>query len=716
MKLFNYSFHMRTKDAIRENNNSLYLEQRVRYLEKINRFTVDALDTAASLGDFQSSINKLPETSVILDETKLRIQSLIRLQAVAFFLVNEENSEFSLSYLEPRNFNPYICHEVDFLIENGTFAWAIREKRPVIVSSKQYDKQLILHVMATSSRIRGMFIGLLEKDKTDIPDISLSLLSIILLNSSNALESNELYKMIREINNTLEKKENYRILFDAAPDGVEVLDAKGNIVDCNKTQEILLEENSDAIIGNHTTNFFSEQSRTIFDEKFSVLRETGYAEGEIELIGKDKSIIPVWRKEKAIYNEKGKFVGSVIYNRDISRRKEVERERKKLEDQILRFRKMEALGVLAGGVAHDLNNVLSGLVSYPELLLMQIPEQSPLRQPILTIQKSGQKAAAIVQDLLTLARRGVAVSEVVNLNQIISDHFKTPEHERLQFFHPGVQFETNLDKELLNIMGSPVHLSKTFMNLLSNAAEAMSDGGTIVITTSNEYVGKHTKGYDHVMEGDYVTLNVSDTGTGISPEDMERIFEPFYTKKKMGRSGTGLGMAVVWGTVKDHNGYIDVESTKGKGTTFTLYFPVTRKRVAAGKGESFIQDYMGRGESILVVDDIEEQRNIAAMMLTKLGYSVTTVSSGEESVEYMKNHSADLLILDMIMDPGMNGLETYKKILELHPGQKAIIVSGFSETERVKEAQKLGSGTYVKKPYLFEKIGMAVRVELDKSQ
>ena len=713
-KLFNYSFHMITKDE-GQDNNIWYLEQRIRYLEKVNRFTMDALEMAASLGDFQSSINNLRDTSVVLEETGSRIQSLIQLEAIAFFLVNNDTNNFDLIYIEPHTLKSHIHHEVDFLIENETFAWALREKRPVIVSSKQYDKQLILHGMATSSRIKGMFIGLLEKDKTDIPDISLSLLSIILLNSSNALESNELYKMIREINNNLEKKENYRILFDAAPDGVEVLDAKGNIVDCNKTHEMLLKENRNTIIGNHTTNFFSEQSRALFEEKFLVLRETGYAEGEIELIRKKKSTIPVWRKEKAIYNEGGEFVGSVIYNRDISRHKEIERERKKLGEQILRFQKMEALGTLAGGVAHDLNNVLAGLVSYPELLLMQIPEQSPLRKPILTIQKSGEKAAAIVQDLLTLARRGVAVTETVNLNQIILDHFNTPEHEQLQVFHPGVKFETHLDKELLNIVGSPIHLSKTVMNLLSNAAEAMSDGGSIIITTSNEYIDRPVKGYDHVREGDYVTLTVYDTGTGISSEDMEKIFEPFYTKKKMGRSGTGLGMAVVWGTVKDHKGYINIESTKGKGTVFTLYFPVTREGLVEGKAASSAQDYMGRGESIIVVDDIEEQRDIAAMMLTKMGYTVTTVSSGEEAVEYMKNHSADLLILDMIMDSDMDGLETYKKIIELHPGQKAIIVSGFSETESVKEAQRVGAGAYVKKPYLFEKIGMAVREALDKS-
>ncbi|TET25128.1 MAG: response regulator, partial [Candidatus Aminicenantes bacterium] len=342
------------------------------------------------------------------------------------------------------------------------------------------------------------------------------------------------------------------------------------------------------------------------------------------------------------------------------------------------------------------------------------PEDSPLRKPILTIQKSGEKAAAIVQDLLTLARRGVAVTEVEDLNHIISEYIKSPEHEKLKSFHPNVQLKTNLEADLLNILGSPAHLSKTIMNLVSNAAEAMPDGGTISISTENRYIDEPIRGYDSVEEGDYVILTVSDTGVGISPGGMERIFEPFYTKKVMGRSGTGLGMAVVWGTVKDHKGYIDVQSAEGKGTTFTLYFPVTRKEVAKDKYLVSIEDYMGKGESILVVDDVEEQREIASRILKKLGYSVTSFSSGEEAVDYMKDNSANLLLLDMIMDPGIDGLETYKRILEFHPDQKAIIVSGFSETERVKEAQRLGAGAYVKKPYLLEKIGLAFRVELDK--
>jgi len=211
-----------------------------------------------------------------------------------------------------------------------------------------------------------------------------------------------------------------------------------------------------------------------------------------------------------------------------------------------------------------------------------------------------------------------------------------------------------------------------------------------------------------------VVLSVADNGVGIAADDLEKIFEPFYTKKKMGRSGTGLGMAVVWGTVKDHNGYIEVESIEGKGTIFELYFPVDRMKAEEEK-PTLLVEYAGRGESILVVDDVAQQRDIASVLLTKLGYSVKVAASGEEAVEYMKENSTDLLVLDMIMAPGIDGLDTYIKILELHPGQKAIITSGFSETDRVKEAQRLGAGQYIKKPYTLEKIGLAVKAELGKS-
>jgi len=242
----------------------------------------------------------------------------------------------------------------------------------------------------------------------------------------------------------------------------------------------------------------------------------------------------------------------------------------------------------------------------------------------------------------------------------------------------------------------------------------MPQGGKISIRTENRYLDRPVKNYDNMVAGDYVTLTVSDTGIGIPAEDLERIFEPFYTKKVMGRSGTGLGMAVVWGTVKDHKGYIDVSSTENVGTIFTIYFPVTRQSLQSDKPLVSINEYMGDGESILIVDDIQEQREIAEDMLRTLNYSVTSVSSGEKAIDYMRNNSVDLLVLDMIMYPGIDGLEAYKRILELHPGQKAIITSGYSETERIKEAQRLGAGPYIKKPFIIENIGQAIKAELEK--
>ncbi len=182
----------------------------------------------------------------------------------------------------------------------------------------------------------------------------------------------------------------------------------------------------------------------------------------------------------------------------------------------------------------------------------------------------------------------------------------------------------------------------------------------------------------------------------------------------MGRSGTGLGMAVVWGTVKDHTGYIKVTSKLDHGTTFHIYFPITRAEATNDLDLNDAAYYEGKGEKILVVDDVEEQRQIASKILSRLGYSVKVAGSGEEALEILGQETADLIVLDMIMPPGIDGLETYEQIVSSHPGQKAIIASGFSETDRVKKAQQLGAGRYLKKPYTMDKIGMAVKRELNR--
>ncbi|MCK4836849.1 MAG: response regulator, partial [Candidatus Aminicenantes bacterium] len=394
--------------------------------------------------------------------------------------------------------------------------------------------------------------------------------------------------------------------------------------------------------------------------------------------------------------------------------KQTEVEKFELKEKLQRSEKMEALGRLAGGVAHDLNNVLNAIVGYPDLILNKIPDDSQLRRLISLIRKSGEKAAAIVDDLLTLARRGVPIKEVVSLNLLVDDYLKSPECKKLLHYHPKVKLKTYIEDDIFRIKGSLIHLAKMIMNLISNAAEAMIEGGDLNISVSNYYIDRPKKLYDGIInEGNYVLLKVTDCGVGISSKDLTKIFEPFYSKKVMGRSGTGLGMAVVWGTVKDHKGHIHIRSKEGAGTTFEVYLPITREEISQQYKDMKVNDYMGKGESILVVDDIQEQREIATTLLSSLGYSVDQVSSGEEAIKYIKTNRVDLLLLDMVMEPGLDGLDTYRYIKKINPDQKAVIVSGFSETERIKEAQSLGVGKYVKKPYSLEKIGVALRIVLD---
>jgi PAS domain S-box-containing protein len=513
-------------------------------------------------------------------------------------------------------------------------------------------------------------------------------------------------------------EEKYRNILENIEDGYFELDLDGNLVFFNNSLCKITGHSREELLGINNEPYSNPETAEKLFQVFHQISRTGkpliLTDLEIDL--KEGRIITVDLSATPIKTPDHQIVGFRGLMRDVSERKRAEQERQKLEKKLQQAQKMKAIGTLAGGVAHDLNNILSGIVSYPDLLLMDLPKDSHLFEPIKAIQESGKKAAAIVQDLLTLARRGVSISEVLNLNDIITEYLDSPQLAKLKSFHPLVEIQTQLDSALLNIKGSPIHLSKTVMNLVSNAAEAMPEGGTVLIKAENQYVDKPIRGYDDVEEGDYAVLTVSDTGIGIHPDEISKIFEPFYTKKVMGRSGTGLGMAVVWGTVKDHKGYIHVESGMGSGTIFKLYFPVTRKQHAQHQYDKKTVDYQGNGESILVVDDAQQQREIASKILSQLGYSVKTVESGEEAVEFLKKDTVDLIVLDMIMPPGIDGLETYARIIELHPMQKAIIASGYSETDRVKKAQQLGAGKYVKKPYTVQKIGLAVKAELAKQQ
>jgi PAS domain S-box-containing protein len=541
---------------------------------------------------------------------------------------------------------------------------------------------------------------LIQKDGREFDaEVSLSHLESEGANSLQAIVK-DITELTRAWEELRENEEKYRTLFDMESDAVALIEIEtGDMLDVNKAFVELYGYSKEEVLRMKNTDFSAEPEVT----KEATRAHLKYVPVRYHK-KRDGSVFPT-EITASIFKYQGRDV-HIAAIRDIT-------ERKRLESQLQRSQKMKSLGLLAGGVAHDLNNILAGIVNYPELILLDLPEDSKLRKPIKNIKESGHRAVAIVQDMLTVAR-GVATTKApLNLNDLISDYLNSPEYKKLKQFHPEVSIRTILDPELFSIKGSDVHIRKVVMNLVSNASEAIEVSGNVTISTENRYVDKPLKGYDDVTIGEYAVLAVSDNGSGISSDELERIFDPFYTKKVLGRSGTGLGLTVIWNVVQDLDGYIDVKSDEN-GTTFELYFPITREEISEEALTIPMQDYTGNGETILVVDDVKSQREITGKMLTILGYKATAVSCGEKAVEYLTEHAVDLIVLDMIMDPNINGYETYKRIIKIHPKQKAIIVSGFAETEEVRDAQKSGAGPYIKKPFTLEKIGIAIRDELKK--
>ena len=396
---------------------------------------------------------------------------------------------------------------------------------------------------------------------------------------------------------------------------------------------------------------------------------------------------------------------------ELGERIQAEKEKEKLQLEVHRAKKMEAIGLLAGGVAHDLNNILSGAVGYSDLLMNKTPADSPSLHYLKEIRESGRRAAAVVADLLTISRDAASDRHVHNLNTIIREYLISAEHQALVQRFPKVEFCFDLDPELNNMLCSESHLKKTIMNLVINAAEATGEGDVSLSTRNADITETVNRGAMSIDPGPYVLFTVVDTGSGISREDMEHIFEPFYTKKKFGHSGTGLGLAVVWNSVMEHQGLIEVKQP-GQGSMFELYFPATDYEIHKKNTSLEDHDLDGHGEHILVVDDEETIRTMVEKMLTSLGYQVSLVSSGEEAVTFLQTNTVDLLLLDMLMEPGINGYQTYQKIKEFRSSQKALIASGFSESADVKKAQELGAGAYIKKPYTLQELGLAIKREL----
>lgn len=548
-----------------------------------------------------------------------------------------------------------------------------------------------------------------RKDGGDVPVYS----SHVMLTSSRGVKEMYCIDMdLSDLKMAQEKEKRseslYRQLFDHSTSGVAVYEAieKGRdfiFKDFNKAGEEIESVKKDTLLGRKVTEIFPGVEEFGLLDVFRSVWLTG--EPAFHPVSwYEDGMLQGWRENRVYKLPTGNIVA--VYD-DVTKQKQLEAEKKSVETRLHRAQKMEAIGLLAGGVAHDLNNILTGITGYPELLLLTLPEESDLRQPIMAIKESGERAAAVVADLLTVARGVASTRVVVSLNSLLDEYLGSPEWRQLHAENQHIRCEKTVADNLPDISCSPVHIKKCIMNLVTNGVEAIEGSGAVTLSTECLCPDLQWAKENALEHREYVVLGVSDTGTGISKRDIEHIFEPFYSKKVMGRSGTGLGLAVVWNTVEDHGGKIFVESSE-EGTQFQLYFPAISKKSREQAAAQTKEKIKGNNEHILVVDDEALLRDIASKMLQAAGYRVDTVSSGELAIQYLEENSVDLIVLDMLMEPGMNGYQTYKEILKLNPEQKAVIASGFSESGDVKAALAIGAAGFIKKPYSMDVLARTV--------
>jgi PAS domain S-box-containing protein len=525
-----------------------------------------------------------------------------------------------------------------------------------------------------------------------------ALLILFLVNRRQTLES-----LVQErTRSLLESQHRFHDLVNLLPEMVLETDLYGNISYANNVARQrfgIIQDNS----GANLFDFFPPDTRRNAKHLFQQSLEQGTLHQDM-LIDRNHHTFPVLVRSAPIIHEE-KYLGARLLLIDIT-------ERQRMEEQLSRDQKMKAIGLMAGGVAHDLNNILSGIVSYPEILMLDMDDSNPLRRPLSIIRKAGLDASKVVADLLTVARGNRGNMEVVNLNTLITDYLESPDFTEIRRRFPLVKHSFVPAPDHISVTCSPIHLRKCLMNLVINGFEAIEGQGTLKIATENVKPDElHILSPKLPKDKPYVRIVISDTGKGIEAQEIEHIFEPFYSKKVMGRSGTGLGLTVVWNTVRDHGGATRVTSSE-EGTTFDLVFPGT-SNVQPQEHTSSIPILRGSGETVLVIDDEAHQRDIATTLLHSLGYTAHAAATGIEALKYMERNRVDLVILDMLMGPDQpNGREIYQQIIALYPGQKAIIASGYAEGDDIQETLAMGAGTFVSKPYTINAISGAVHSTL----
>ena len=669
-----------------------------RMTESIQAKTEALNEAQKSLYNYSKNLEELvKERTERLLATEMRYTNLFEIANDAFFTID-------------RN---YILTSINSYGENltGYSKEEVVGKMPLldIVHSDERDfvKNKIDRVRSGQALTAGMSFRIKDKNGTEkIIEMNMS----VVKGSGSGTEILGIARDVTERRRLEEEvartRDELQVLFNSITDGIDVVDRDYNVIKANEGMARQRGIPVQDMIGRKCYEIFYKRQKPcencLVEETFKTgktyfkTRERTRSNGTV--VSADVFTFP-------IFDHEGRIIQVVEYSRDVT-------ERRQLEQQLLQAQKMESIGVLAGGIAHDFNNLLSGILGYASLLKTKTREGDSLYKYADTIEQSAVKAARLTQQLLTFSRGDKFRTETVNINEIAE--------ETLQILERAIDKNISVKKEFLPdiwaIEVDPSQIEQVLLNICINARDAMPKGGVLTIKTENVTLNdEHLADYLGAAPGDYVKISISDTGVGIDKNIQHKIFDPFFSTKDKTK-GTGLGLSVVYGIIKNHGGYIHMESEPMKGTTFEIYIPASTKIAASSDSDASVKESRGGHENILLVDDEEVVRDLGREVLESYGYKVIPAADGIEAVsiyEKQKNE-IDLIILDMIM-PRMGGIETFERLQAVNPAVKVIISSGYSSDGHYQAVVQKGAKGFIQKPYKIDELIRMVRQALDKS-
>jgi PAS domain S-box-containing protein len=510
-------------------------------------------------------------------------------------------------------------------------------------------------------------------------------------------------------------EQRYRKLIETLPDATLLTDKEGSIILTNNhTLSVLGVNNESDLLQKNIYSFVPEQEYEHFSTILNQLtKKRQIQSGEVLMIKKNASLFfPSEVSISAIYGPNDEICELIMLIRDISERKREELEKAKLEEQFRSIYKMEVIGQLAGGIAHDFNNILGAISGYGDIILLRYQQDERLSKYAKMILSAAGRASDLTKKLLTFSRKSKLRMETTDVHKVIEETVDLLERT----IDKNIKIKCVLNAKNSCITGDASQIQSAIINLSINSRDAMPEGGEIVIATENTVLDEKLTIFHaySISPGSYLAVSVHDTGEGMEQHILSHLFEPFFTTKDIGK-GTGLGLASVYGTVKSHNGYIDVKSEPGKGSTFTLYIPDTDVQ-AVPASNSIDSSTRGKG-NILIVDDEGVIRDAVKEILTWLGYSVYTCTNGQEAVDFYKKRepAIDLIILDMIM-PGMNGKDCFTLLKSIDNNVKVILSTGYRIEDERQSLLDIGIRDILNKPFVSAQLAQSVHSVLNRDK